>query len=103
MAYKVLGQAFPTALTLTDCYTVPSGKQTVVSTIFVCNQNATTPDYFRISVAVAGEADSSKQYIYGGNIGADGTVIVSYDTFATTTGITLAEGDVIRVYSKNGS
>jgi hypothetical protein len=38
--YKVLGQAAPTANTLTDVYTVPSATQAVISTITVCNQTA---------------------------------------------------------------
>lgn len=89
---KILGQQKPSAATLTDLYTVPSGTNVVASTLTVCNQSATATT-FRISVAVAGAADTAKQYLYydvaiGGN-----------DSFVTTIGITLSATDVVRVYN----
>jgi hypothetical protein len=88
--HKVLGQSAPAATTETTLYTAPS--QAVASSLVVCNRSA-TPTTFRVTVAVAGAATESKQYLYydlliGGN-----------DSFAATLGITLAATDVIRVYA----
>lgn len=89
---KVLGQSKPAATTLTTAYTVPALTTTTVSTITVCNQSATATS-FRISVAVAGAADTPSQYLYY-DIAISGN-----DTFAATIGVTLGQNDVIRVYN----
>lgn len=89
---KVLCQSKPTATTLTDCYTVPALTSAVVSTIVVTNQSATGTS-FRISVAVAGLADTAKQYIsYDVPIAGNETIVLSL-------GIGLATTDVVRVYN----
>jgi hypothetical protein len=92
----VLGQAKPAPATLTNAYTVPAGTSAVVSTITVCEQSgvATT---FRISVAVAGAADSSAQYLaYDAPLDAN-------EPLSFTLGITLAATDVVRVQSASGA
>lgn len=89
---KVLGQSKPSAATLTAAYTVPALTTATVSTITVCNQSASATT-FRISVAVAGAADTAAQYLYYD------VTISGNDTFATTIGISLGAGDVIRVYN----
>ena len=90
---KVLGQSIPGAVTLTDIYTVPALTSTTVSSIYVCNQSGAAATTFRISIAVAGAADATKQYIYYDvNIPAN-------ETFVATTGFTLATTDVVRVYA----
>jgi len=91
-AQKILGQSKPSATTLTDCYTVPALTQATVSTITVTNQSSVATA-FRISVAVAGLADTPKQYLYYD------IAIAGNDTFATTIGVTLGAADVIRVYN----
>jgi hypothetical protein len=89
---KVLGQAKPGATTLTALYTAPVGGSAVVSTLVIANQSA-TPTTYRISVAVAGAADTAKQYIaYDTSIGAN--EVTSY-----TLGLTLGAGDILRVYT----
>lgn len=89
---KVLGQVDPSATTLTAAYTVPALTSTVVSAIQVANRNA-TPTSYRVSVAVGGAADSTKQYIaYDKAIAANAT-----DTLKL--GISLGAGDVVRVYA----
>lgn len=95
-AASILAQANPAATTLTDAYTVPVGKiYAVVSTIFVANRAASTT--IRISVAKAGAADDPKQYlVYDAEVDDNGILPI-------TAGITLALGDVIRVYSDSGS
>jgi hypothetical protein len=90
--YHVLGQANPPAATLTVAYTVPAATSVVVSTIKVCNRSA-TPTLFRVSIAVAGVGDDPKQYIYYDN------AIPWNRSFGETEGITLAAGDVVRVYA----
>lgn len=94
--YKVLGQSAPVAATLTTLYTVPASTSTIVSTLVVANRGATSATY-RISVAIGGAADAPQQYIaYDATIGANETV-------ALTLGMTLAQTDVIRVYSSSGN
>jgi hypothetical protein len=89
---KVLGQDDPTATVLTDLYTVPGATSAVVSSIMVCNQNATAIK-FRVSVAIAGAADDPKQYLYYD------VAIPALNTFAATLGVSLATTDVVRVES----
>lgn len=94
---KILGQSAPTATTLTTVYTVSASLQTVISSIGVCNTSTTATDSFRISIAQGGAVDAATQYIYRD------VAIAPKDTFMTTIGITLAETDVVRVYSTNGT
>lgn len=93
---KVLGQSSPTPGVLTDFYQVPTLTQSVVSTIIICNPGPTGAT-FSVSVAVAGAADDPEQYLYGG------VIVPANDTFATTIGITLNAGDVLRCYTENAS
>lgn len=94
--FKVLGQSAPSATTLTDVYTVPAATSAVVSTIVVCNRggSATT---FRISVAVGGAADATKQYLYYDE------PIAANDTWMATIGVGMATTDVLRAYAGNGN
>lgn len=93
--YKTLAQSKPNATTLTDAYTVPAATSAVVSSITICNQGTATS--YRISVAVAGLADTAKQYI------AYDIAIAANSTDVLTLGITLATTDVIRVYNTNAN
>lgn len=93
---KVLAQSLPSATTLTDVYTVPGATSATISSVVICNQSSTATT-FRLSVAVAGAADATKQYIY---YDVD---LAGNDTFIATIGITLAATDVVRGYSGNGS
>jgi len=95
-AYKVLGQAYPTAATATTLYTVPSSTQTVVSTIQITNQGAST-DKIRIAVRPAGASLSSQHYI------AYDTSVISSGVFSLQLGITLATTDVLTVQSLQGN
>jgi len=89
---KVLAQLSPAATTLTTLYTVPGATQTTVSSVTVCNQNATSIT-FRVSVAVAAAADNVKQYLY-----YDQT-LAGNSTFIATIGMTLAATDLVRAYA----
>lgn len=91
----MLGQKYPDAGVLADVYTVPDEKQSTVSTFTVCNHAATSTT-FRLAIAVEGEADEEKQYLY-----RDVTVR-GRRTFASTIGATLGAADVVRFQSDNG-
>jgi hypothetical protein len=94
--YKVLGQSAPSATTLTTLYTVPSATDTVVSTLSICNQAATSATY-RIAVRPAGATVAAQHYIvYGATVAAN-------DTTLLTLGLTLDTTDVISVYASTAN
>jgi hypothetical protein len=95
-AYKVLGQSIPTFNTSNNLYTVPAGNSAVVSTLNVCNLNATNVT-FRIAVCPGGAALANLHYI------AYDTAIQAQDSIGLTMGITLAATDVVRVLSVAGN
>jgi hypothetical protein len=92
--YKILGQVAPSAATATSLYTVPSGIQSVISTLVVTNRGATAALY-RIAIRPAGAALSNEQYI------AFDAVIPNADSITFTLGITLQPTDVVTVYSSS--
>jgi hypothetical protein len=92
--YKVLAQSAPSAATATTLYTATNA--TIVSTINVANTNTAT-DTIRIAVRPAGATLANQHYIVYG-------LQVPSGSFLTYTGgITLANTDVITVYSTNGT
>ena len=93
---RILAQSNPAADTLTDTYTVPVGKSSVISSLVVANR-AGTKTKFRISVSKDGEADDLKHYLYY-NVEID-----KNDTFVATIGVSLDGGDVIRVYADDAN
>jgi len=93
---KVLGQIKSAVATLETLYTVPGATSATCSTIMVTNQSSVATS-FRISVRVAGLADTPKQYIYYD------VAIPGNDVFAATMGITLAATDVVSVYATLGT
>ena len=90
-------QKFPSAALLTDAYTVPGATLTEIRSIVVCNQN-TNPDRVRISIAIAGAANSQKQYIV-----YDYPVAGFFSQGFTLGPFTLNPTDVIRIYSLIGN
>jgi glucose-6-phosphate dehydrogenase assembly protein OpcA len=90
--YKVLAQSNPAATTATSLYTVPSSTSTVVSTITVCNQAASSGT-FRIAIRPAGATLAAQHYV------AYDVVIAANDTTALTLGLTLATTDIVTVYA----
>ena len=90
---KILGQSYPAANTLTAAYTAT--RSVVISTARICNRNA-ADDTVRISVAINGAADTNAQYLID-------EVLPGLSSIGTTEGWTLNAGDVIRVYSLNGT
>ena len=96
-AYKVLAQNAPSATTETTLYTVPSSTSSVVSTISVCNQAGTSGTY-RIAVRPAADASTTAKHwiVYGATVAAS-------DSIMLTLGLTLATGDVVRVYASSAN
>jgi hypothetical protein len=94
-AYKVLAQAAPAATTETTLYTTPALTSTIVSTIAISNQAGTSGTY-RIAVRPAADASTTQKHfiVYGATVGASDSILL-------TLGITLAAGDLIRVYASS--
>lgn len=87
--FGLLGQAKPAATTLTDVYTVPTGKVATVD-IYVANTSG-TPATFRVALAKSGAADSLEQYIsYNEDLGANVRKKIAR--------VVLNAGDVVRFY-----
>ena len=99
MSKKVLGQSNPSATTVTTLYTVPASKEAVVSSIAVANLAASSAT-FRIIIQPSADVSATildKQYF-----GKDITVGAS-DTTIITVGLTLATGDVIKIYASTAT
>jgi hypothetical protein len=96
-AYKVLAQGNPSATTETTLYTVPAGNSAVISTISICNQAGSSGTY-RIAVRPAADATTAAKHwiVYGATVAAS-------DAIMLTLGLTLAAGDVIRVYGSSAN
>lgn len=93
---KVLGQSYPTAATATTLYTCGVTNGTVVSTINVAN-TSTTADTIRIAVRPAGATLANQHYVvYGMTVPGNGQ-------YSLQGGLTLANTDVVTVYSTNGT
>jgi hypothetical protein len=89
---KILGQSKPAAATPTTLYT--AAAQANVN-LFAANQDATNPDTIRVAITKSGESLAASNYIaYDMNLAAAATL--------NLTGLALAVGDFITVYSLNG-
>ena len=95
--YKVLGQSNPAATTETTAYTVTAGYAAVVSTIMICNQASTAATY-RIAIRPAADASTTAKHwiVYGATVAGS-------DSTALTIGVTLAAGDVVRVFASTAN
>jgi hypothetical protein len=94
--YKVLGQANPSATTLTTLYTVPSSTEAVVSTITVANLGASAATY-RIAVRPDGATIANQHYV------AYDVTVAANDTTTITLGITVNASDIISVYASTST
>ena len=93
---RVLGQAFPSAAVETALYTCAT-TSAVISTLVICNTSLSTPDTFTVRVCVGGAVDTNAQLLF------DSTTIPAGTTVPVTIGMTLANTDVIKVTSTNGT
>lgn len=89
-AYKVLGQACPTATTDVNVYTVPSSASAVASTLSLANLT-TAAATFRVAVRPAGASIANQHYLaYDSGLAANDSVML-------TLGLSLAATDVVTV------
>ena len=95
--YKVLGQSNPGAASEATLYTVPASTQTVVSSIAICNQTASSAT-FRIAVRPSADATTAAKHylVYGTTVGAADTVVL-------TVGVTMATGDKIMIFGSTAN
>jgi hypothetical protein len=94
--YRVLGQVSPPASGLTTLYTVPSGTQTICSTLSVCNLAGFVNTY-RIAVRPSGASIANQHYI------AYDAQVAGNDSSFLTLGLSLSSGDVMSVYTPSNS
>jgi len=94
--YKVLGQSNPSATTATTLYTCPASTQTVISTITICNQAATSGTY-RVAVRPNGATLATEHYI------VFDAPIQANTTAAYTLGITIDASDVLTIYASSAT
>jgi hypothetical protein len=90
IAYKVLGQSNPTIYTMTQLYVVPTGANTIVSTLAICNQ-AVTATTVNVAVIPGGGTLTSQNYIMAN------TALAANDTITLTMGMTMGASDVLSV------
>ena len=94
MAYTV-AQSNPAAATPADLYTVPAGKEAVISTLAVCEHNNVSATYQVLVRPGGATAADVHRVIFDAPIAARDTIFV-------TTGIALAAGDVVTVEAATG-
>lgn len=103
--YRNIAQISPSATAGTDLYTCPASTNAIVSTIVICNQNATNQTV-RVSVrsgtaasgagtaslGTAGSPSTSAYVLYN-------TIVYANSTLTLTLGITLTAEEVVTVYA----
>ena len=94
--YSTLGQSNPAATTQTTLYTCPASTQTVVSSLVVCNQGASSATYRLAIRKNAATLDASMYIVYDASVGANSTT-------AYTLGITVDASDLITVYASSAT
>lgn len=94
MPYKV-AQSNPAAATPADLYTVPAGKESVISTLAVAEHGGTPAD-FSIRIRPAGAAAADVHILVGA------AELTANDTQFLTIGIVLAATDVVTVEATTG-
>ena len=92
--YKVLAQSAPAATTATTLYTATNAV--IVSSLNVSNTGGAA-DTIRIAVRPAGASLANQHYL------VYGVQVPSGSIFTYTGGITLANTDVITIYSTTGT
>ena len=88
--YKRLGAIAPAANTQTNVYVVPAATEAVVSTITICNQNASNALY-SLAVMPSGAFASPSSNV---NFIARDVLVPSLDTIILTIGLTGNAGTV---------
>lgn len=94
--YKVLGQALSIAGVRVPLYTAPMARQTVVSTITLCNQSNAAVTV-GLSVHPSGLSANAKHHLL------EGYSLAAKDTLMLTIGLTLGELHTISILSDSAS
>jgi hypothetical protein len=90
--YKILGQVAPANTNDANLYTVPANTQTIISTISVTNDTASSAT-FRIYTRVNGATAAAVNALYFD------TPLAGNSTLMITAGLSLNAGDIITVRS----
>lgn len=93
---KPVAQLYPSAAVLTTLYTVTDNPSINLTSLIVCNHSGTN-DSFRFAIAIAGEADANKQYIYYD------MVVAANDSLRVELSINVLLNTAIRIYATNGT
>lgn len=96
--YKVLGSSAPSSTAKVNLYTVPSGKQAIVSSLTVTAAFMSGTQTFNIHALSASGDTATNNNSLGSNI-----VISAGTHMAFTEGWTLNAGETIAVVSNTGS
>lgn len=91
--WGALAQSAPAAATLTDAYTVPTGKHATIEVV-LCNTGAAAT--VRLAHAVAGAANNAKQYMLW-------DFPLAAAEAKVTARWTAKAGDVVRVYASTAT
>lgn len=91
--YKVLGQMAPASASTVALYTVPSGTETVVSSILIANRSDSVAANFRVAVTPDSDTVADKHYI------AFDVPVGAADSTILTLGVTLDSTDMVLVYA----
>lgn len=94
--YKVLGQIAPSASTNVSFYTCPSGTQTIVSTIVVCNRSSSSAT-FRIYLRPNNETLADRHYL------CYDTPIPPNDSIFLTFGATMDAADQLYCFTTSAN
>jgi hypothetical protein len=95
--YLVLGQVAPPAATMTTFYTVPAGKDAVVSTIVVANRGTVGTSFRIVVLPTVATPLEAQHYI------AYDVAVAGGDSTTLTVGITLSSSQALRVYGANAN
>jgi hypothetical protein len=94
--YRVLAQLAPSAAAQTTLYTCATSS-VVISSLLVCNSDNSVADAVTVRINIGGVGDDPKQLVFAG------LPVMPNGTVDLTAGLTLANGDVIKVTSANGT
>lgn len=92
-SYKILGQIFPSANTLTNVYVSGAGTSTIINTITLCNQQASNA-VIDLILRPINETLSNKHYLMS-NI-----TILQADTLIFSPGITMNADCILAANNK---
>jgi hypothetical protein len=94
--YKILGQAAPANTSNANAYTVPSGKEAIVSSIAIANVTGADALYEVYVRANGAAASAANALVFDATATKNSTTIIQ-------AGITLSAGDIITVQTNTAN